>query len=97
MGGKSNAKLVAFQVSSGYDSYGKKMGLNAPISEEAEFKYTTALLKLLSKNSHNKFRIGNRTFIFWASSNADAAQQAEESLFDILGFSEEEQDDPNAK
>lgn len=97
LGGKSNAKLVAFQVSSGYDSYGKKMGLNAPISEEAEFKYTTALLKLLSKNSHNKFRIGNRTFIFWASSNADAAQQAEESLFDILGFSEEEQDDPNAK
>ena len=97
LGGKSNAKLVAFQVSSGYDSYGKKMGLNAPISEEAEFKYTTALLKLLSKNSHNKFRIGNRTFIFWASSNADAAQQAEASLFDILGFSEEEQDDPNAK
>ena len=51
LGGKSNAKLVAFQVNSGYDSYGKKMGLNAPISEEAEFKYTTALLKLLSLNS----------------------------------------------
>lgn len=40
------------------------MGLNAPISEEAEFKYTTALLKLLSKNSRNKFRIGDRSFIF---------------------------------
>lgn len=64
LGGKSNAKLVAFQVNSGYDSYGKKMGLNAPISEEAEFKYTTALLKLLSKNSRNKFRIGDRSFIF---------------------------------
>ena len=97
LGGKSNAKLVAFQVNSGYDSYGKKMGLNAPISEEAEFKYTTALLKLLSKNSRNKFRIGDRSFIFWASSNNEAAEQTEESLFDLLGYTEEEVDDPNAK
>ena len=97
LGGKSNAKLVAFQVNSGYDSYGKKMGLNAPISEEAEFKYTTALLKLLSKNSRNKFRIGNRSFIFWASSNSEAAEQTEGSLFDLLGYTEEEVDDPNAK
>ena len=97
LGGKSNAKLVAFQVNSGYDSYGKKMGLNAPISEEAEFKYTTALLKLLSKNSRNKFRIGDRSFIFWASSNSEAAEQIEGSLFDLLGYTEEEVDDPNAK
>ena len=97
VGGKSNAKLVSFQISSGYDSYGKKMGLNAPISEEAEFKYTTALLKLLSRDSHNKFRVGNRTFLFWASSKDEAAQQAEESLFDLLGFSEDQVDDPNAK
>ena len=97
LGGKSNAKLVAFQVNSGYDSYGKKMGLNAPISEEAEFKYTTALLKLLSKNSRNKFRIGDRSFIFWASSNSEAAEQIEGSLFDLLGYIEEEVDDPNAK
>ena len=97
LGGKSNAKLVAFQVNSGYDSYGKKMGLNAPISEEAEFKYTTALLKLLSKNSRNKFRIGDRSFIFWTSSNSEAAEQTEGSLFDLLGYTEEEGDDPNAK
>ena len=97
LGGKSNAKLFAFQVNSGYDSYGKKMGLNAPISEEAEFKYTTALLKLLSKNSRNKFRIGDRSFIFWASSNNEAAEQTEGSLFDLLGYTEEEVDDPNAK
>lgn len=97
LGGKSNAKLVAFQVNSGYDSYGKKMGLNAPISEEAEFKYTTALLKLLSKNSRNKFRIGDRSFIFWASSDNEAAEQTEKSLFDLLGYTEEEVDDPNAK
>ncbi len=97
VGGKSNAKLVAFQENSGYDSYGKKKGLNAPISEEAEFKYTTALLKLLSKDSRNKFKVGNRTFVFWASSQSEAAEQAEDSLFDLLEYTEEKTDDPNAK
>ena len=93
-GGKSNAKLVAFQISSGYDSYGKQKGYNAPISEEAEFKYTTALLYLLSKGSRNKFLIGTRTFLFWASKNDEAGHEAENSLFNLLGFSEQE-DAPN--
>lgn len=95
-GSQATAKLVAFQVNSGYDSYGKKKCGNAPISKDAEFAYTTALNAMLQKGSHNKFGIGNRTFVFWASSNAEAAEQAEESLFDLLGFTEE-QDDPNAK
>lgn len=97
VGGKSNAKLVAFQIGSGYDSYGKKMGLNAPISEEAEFKYTTALLKLLSKGSRNKCIVGNRTFVFWASSSNEAAEEAEQSMFDMVGYSETKEDNPNAK
>lgn len=97
VGGKSNAKLVAFQINSGYDSYGKKMGMNAPISEEAEFKYTTALLKLLSKGSHNKFKLGNRTFVFWASSDDEASRKMEDGLFDLLGVTDERDDDPNAK
>ena len=88
---------MAFQISSGYDSYGKQKGLNAPISEEAEFKYTTALLKLLARNSRNKFRIGDRTFVFWASTNTEAGKRAEESLFGLLGFTDEEQDDPNVR
>lgn len=95
LGGKSNAKLVSFQVSSGYDSYGKKMGLNAPISEEAEFKYTTSLLSMLSKNSRNKFTIGDRTFVFWASKKDEACKQAEESIFNMFGFQEQD-DDPNS-
>ena len=94
LGGKSNAKLVSFQESSGYDSYGKKKGLNAPISEEAEFKYTTALLGLLSRQSRNRFTIGDRTFVFWASKNDEAGQKAEESIFKMFGFAEQE-DDPN--
>lgn len=63
-GSQATAKLVAFQVNSGYDSYGKSKGYNAPISEEAEFAYTTALNHLLRSDSHNKFMIGSRTFLF---------------------------------
>lgn len=93
-GSQATVKLVAFQVNSGYDSYGKTKGGNAPISEEAEFAYTTALNHLLASNSRNKFQIGSRTFLFWASKNDEAGQQAENSLFNLLGFSEQE-DDPN--
>ena len=96
-GSQATAKLVAFQVNSGYDSYGKKKCGNAPISKKAEFAYTTSLNAMLQKGSHNKFSVGNRTFVFWASSNSEAAEQTEGSLFDLLGYTEEEVDDPNAK
>ena len=95
-GSQATAKLVAFQVNSGYDSYGKTKCGNAPITEEAEFAYTTALNALLKSGSRNKFMLGNRTFVFWASSQTEASKQAEESLFDLLGFSEEAKDDPDA-
>ena len=95
-GSQAIAKLVAFQVNSGYDSYGKTKCGNAPISEEAEFAYTTALNSMLQKGSRNKFMLGTRTFVFWASNNNEASMETEESLFDLLGFSEEANDDPNA-
>ena len=96
-GSQATAKLVAFQVNSGYDSYGKSKCGNAPISEEADFAYTTALNSMLQKDSHNKFMLGSRTFVFWASNNNEASIETEESLFDLLGFSDEVNDDPNAK
>ena len=100
-GSQATAKLVAFQINSGYDSYGKSKGYNAPISEEAEFAYTTALNHLLRSNSHNKFIIGKesytRTFLFWASSNSEASKATEENLFALFGRSETEDDDPNKR
>ena len=93
-GSQATAKLVSFQVSSGYDSYGKSKGGNAPISEDAEFAYTTALNHLLESNSRNKFMVGSRTFLFWASKNDEAGKKAEESIFNLFGFAEQE-DDPN--
>ena len=92
-GSQATAKLVSFQVSSGYDSYGKVKGYNAPISEEAEFAYTTALNHMLSRSSHNKFIVGNRTFLFWASSGSEASKESEKSLFAL--FDRTEKDDPN--
>lgn len=95
-GSQATAKLVAFQVNSGYDSYGKTKCGNAPISEESEFAYTTALNSMLQKGSRNKFMLGNRTFVFWASTQDEVSKNAEESLFELLGFQEEIKDDPNA-
>lgn len=94
-GSQATAKLVAFQVNSGYDSYGKKKGGNAPISEEAEFAYTTALNHMLRADSHNKFSVGDRTFIFWASKDDEVGRQTEESIWNLLGLKDSNEDNPN--
>ena len=94
-GSQATAKLVAFQVKSGYDSYGKEKGANAPISEKAEFAYTTALNHLLASDSRNKFMVGNRTFLFWASKSDEAGMQAEESIFSLFGYDTD--DNPDRK
>lgn len=95
-GSQATAKLVAFQVKSGYDSFGNSQGLNAPISKKAEAAYTTALNRLLAKDSSNKFLIGNRTFVFWASNSSEAAKAVEESTMDLFGYMKDE-DDPNKR
>jgi CRISPR-associated protein Csd1 len=74
-GGKSGAKLVGFQKNSGYDSYYKEQGLNAPVSKKAEDAYTTALNVLLGKNSNNKFRLSDTTVLFWAEKQIDFENQ----------------------
>lgn len=96
-GRKSNGRLVSFQVSSGYDSYGKKNCYNAPISKDAEAAYTTALNKLLARDSRNKFVVGSRTFVFWASNESPASQKAEEAMFALVDFADDETDNPNAR
>lgn len=93
-GSQAVAKLVSFQTGSGYDSYGKSKGGNAPISEESEFAYTTALNHLLRSDSRNKFMVGTRTFVFWASKSDEAGQKAEDSFFALFGFNDNI-DDPN--
>ena len=93
-GSQATARLVAFQVNSGYDSYGKRQGGNAPISADSEFAYTTALNHMLGRDSRNKFTLDSRTYLFWASQNNEVGRKAEDCFFDLFGF-DEQKDDPN--
>lgn len=72
----SGCRLIAFQKGSGFDSYGKEQGDNAPIGEEVTFKYTTALKRLLAKGSTNQFSVGNETLLFWASAEGAMLEAA---------------------
>lgn len=88
-GGKSGGKLVGFQKNSGYDSYYKEQGLNAPISKKAEDAYTTALNVLLGRDSKNKFKIADISVVFWAQQQTNFENQF--SFF----FSAPQKDDPD--
>ena len=65
----SGANIVSFNIES-FRSYGKEQSYNAPISEEAAFKYTTALNYLLSRGSGQNVQIGDATTVFWAGENS---------------------------
>ena len=64
-GGQSTGKLVGFQKDSGFDSYGKEQGANAPVGKYAHTAYTTAL-NTLTKSDTNKMALGDMTIVFWA-------------------------------
>lgn len=88
-GGKSGGKIVGFQKNSGYDSYYKEQGMNAPISKKAEDAYTTALNVLLGRDSKNKFKIADTSVLFWAQQETDF-----ENHFPFF-FSAPPKDDPD--
>jgi CRISPR-associated protein Csd1 len=68
---KDSKSLVNFQKHSGYDSYGKEQGYNAPIGKHAEFAYTTALNTLLKSNK-SRMQIGDAATVFWAAKDTDS-------------------------
>jgi len=88
-GGKSGGKLVGFQRNSGYDSYYKEQGMNAPISKKAEDAYTTALNVLLGRDSKNKFKIADTSVVFWSKQESNF-----ENHFSFF-FSAPPKDDPD--
>lgn len=85
---KDAKKLVGFQKNSGYDSYGKEQGLNAPVGKSAEFAYTTALNTLLRSSS--RLLVGDAVTLFWAAKETDLEKQM------VYFFSEPGKDDPDA-
>lgn len=61
----AGATLVGFNDPA-FCSYNKEQSFNAPISESAMFKYTTALNYLLERESKNRLQIGDTSTVFWA-------------------------------
>ena len=78
------ASLVSFNRDA-YKSHGKEQGDNAPVSEAAEFAYSTALNTLLDKQSANSMPVGNTTLVFWAD-----ATEVEDSFNAIFGDANQE-------
>lgn len=78
------AALVSFQVNSGYDSYGKTQAYNSPISVDAEESITTVIKRFLAKDSKNKFRLGNRMFLFWGSGDDSLSSELENDLLALF-------------
>lgn len=71
-GAKSLSAIVSFNDPS-YKSYGKDQSYNAPISEDAMFKYTTALNYLLSQ-LQNTMLLGDTTVVFWTKKTANGTE-----------------------
>jgi CRISPR-associated protein Csd1 len=86
----SGASIVAFNQES-FASYGHDQGENAPISEAAAFRYTTALNVFLARGSRNRIQIGDASTVFWAdASDAATAKEAEEAFVAMFeGVNEE--------
>lgn len=81
----SGANIVSFNARS-FESYGKteRQGENAPIGQRAAFAYTTALNRLLGKDSRNRVQIGDASAVFWADGPAPLLD-GEFNLADFLG------------
>ncbi len=86
---KDTKCLVGFQKNSGYDSYGKEQGYNAPIIKSTEFAYVTALNTLL-KSKFQRILIGDASTVFWSKQ-----QSSFETDFSFF-FKEPEKDNPDA-
>lgn len=66
VGGQGESLLVSFNDAA-YESYGKAQSFNAPVSEEAAFRYTTALNALTDgpQSVKHRFELGDATIVFW--------------------------------
>lgn len=84
---KDTKCLIGFQKNSGYDSYGKEQGFNAPIIKSTEFAYVTGLNTLL-KSKSQRLNVGDAATVFWS-----AKRTKFESEFSFF-FSEPPKDNP---
>ncbi|MDE0417134.1 MAG: type I-C CRISPR-associated protein Cas8c/Csd1 [bacterium] len=79
----SGASIVSFNLDA-FESFAKRQGANAPVSERAAFAYTTALNTMLASGSRCRIQIGDATTVFWAETADPALADAVENLFSIM-------------
>jgi CRISPR-associated protein Csd1 len=65
----SGANIVSFNLDA-FRSFGKKQGNNAPVGQQAEFAYTTALNHLLA-SGNQRMQVGDASTVFWAKDPCD--------------------------
>lgn len=78
----SGASIVSFNDTA-YESFGKEQSFNSPVSEDAAFRYGTALNSLLTgpKSHQHRLRIGDTTTVFWT----DKPTVVENCFADLVG------------
>lgn len=96
----SGAPLVSFNADA-FESYDRKSGANAPVSESAAFKYGAALNWLLDRTNARSFRLGETTVVFWADDREAnvgeaAATEAEKAFWAEFGTDRDAEPEPDA-
>lgn len=90
-GQSSGGSIVSFNAES-YESYDKEQGENAPVSELAAFKYTTALNYLLNRDNRQCLSLGDASTVFWAvAADHDNAQKAEQLFKQTVSPSDDDE------
>ena len=79
----SGASIVSFNLDA-FESFDKRQGANAPVSERVALAYTTALNTLLAPGSRQRIQIGDATTVFWAETADREQAQAAEEIFSML-------------
>ena len=96
-GAQATASLINFQKSSGFDSYGKEQGFNAPISVHAAESIATALNNLLAKKNTN-YRVGDTAFVFWSNlADEELLSSYRTATFSGLSNPSEEEENPDSE
>jgi len=65
----AGANIVSFNLDA-FRSFGKKQGYNAPVGQQVEFAYTTALNYLLA-SENQRMQVGDASTVFWAKDPCD--------------------------
>ena len=97
-GAQATASLINFQKSSGFDSYGKEQGFNAPISVHAAESIATALNNLLAKDKNTNYRVGDTAFVFWSNlADEELLSSYRTATFSGLSNPSEEEENPDSE